>query len=155
MKKIKIFLASSIREFQKERIAIGDLFRQIQNDVIDLGIRLDLFMCEFEDNSMSLGRMQERYNDKLKESNVFIMLIGKKVGKYTIEEYNVSKENSLIKRYILFEICKNDESIDLFKKDLEKDLLKGYDHKIYNFKNEKELLDNIKDIIDEVLGDVK
>ena len=76
MKKIKIFLASSIREFQKERIAIGDLFRQIQNDVIDLGIRLDLFMCEFEDNSMSLGRMQERYNDKLKESNVFIMLIG-------------------------------------------------------------------------------
>ena len=78
MKKIKIFLASSIREFEKERIAIGDIVRQIQNRIIDDGIRLDLFMCEFADNSMSNGRMQERYNDELRKSDIFIMLIGKK-----------------------------------------------------------------------------
>ena len=155
MKKIKIFLASSIREFQKERIAIGDLFRQIQNDVIDLGIRLDLFMCEFEDNSMSLGRMQERYNDKLKESDIFIMLIGKKVGKYTIEEYNVSKENDLIKRYILFQDIESDISVKDFKEILKNDYNTGINHIIYNFKNEKELLNSIQEIISNVLGEVE
>ena len=155
MKKIKIFLASSIREFQKERIAIGDLIRQIQNDVIDDGIRIDLFMCEFEDNSMSLGRMQERYNDKLRKSDIFIMLIGKKAGRYTKEEYDISKEKSSMKRYILFQDIESDNSVKDFKEILKNDYNTGINHIIYNFKNEKELLNSIQEIISNVLGDVK
>lgn len=155
MKKIKIFLASSIREFQKERIAIGDLIRQIQNDVIDDGIRLDLFMCEFADNSMSNGRMQERYNDELRKSDIFIMLIGKKAGEFTIEEYEVSKEVNKIKRYILFQDIESDNSVKDFKEILKNDYNTGINHIIYNFKNEKELLNSIQEIISNVLGDVK
>ena len=155
MKKIKIFLASSIREFEKERIAIGDIVRQIQNRIIDDGIRLDLFMCEFADNSMSNGRMQERYNDELRKSDIFIMLIGKKAGEFTIEEYEVSKEVNKIKRYILFQDIESDNSVKDFKEILKNDYNTGINHIIYNFKNEKELLNSIQEIISNVLGDVK
>lgn len=155
MKKIKIFLASSIREFEKERIAIGDIVRQIQNRIIDDGIRIDLFMCEFADNSMSNGRMQERYNDELRKSDIFIMLIGKKAGEFTIEEYEVSKEVNKIKRYILFQDIESDNSVKDFKEILKNDYNIGINHIIYNFKNEKELLNSIQEIISNVLGDVK
>lgn len=151
MKKYKIFLASSITEFKHERIAIGDIIRQIQNKLIDDGIRIDLFMCEYEDNSMSLGRMQERYNDKLRASDVFIMLIGQRAGQFTIEEYDVSKECSSIKRYILFKECLEDESVKNFKEKLQIDLQDGYQHFNYLFKNEEELVKIIYEIIKNIL----
>jgi len=153
MKKIKIFLASSIREFEKERIAIGDIVRQIQNRIIDDGIRLDLFMCEFADNSMSNGRMQERYNDELRKSDIFIMLIGKKIGEFTIEEYEVSKEVNKIKRYILFQDIESDNTVLELKNILENDKQKGIEHTITIFQKDEELPLIVKDIIEQnVIG---
>lgn len=153
MKKIKIFLASSIREFEKERIAIGDIVRQIQNRIIDDGIRLDLFMCEFADNSMSNGRMQERYNDELRKSDIFIMLIGKKAGEFTIEEYEVSKEVNKIKRYILFQDIESDNTVLELKNILENDKQKGIEHTITIFQKDEELPLIVKDIIEQnVIG---
>ncbi len=153
MKKIKIFLASSIREFEKERIAIGDIVRQIQNRIIDDGIRLDLFMCEFADNSMSNGRMQERYNDELRKSDIFIMLIGKKAGEFTIEEYEVSKEVNKIKRYILFQDIESDNTVLELKNFLENDKQKGIEHTITIFQKDEELPLIVKDIIEQnVIG---
>lgn len=153
MKKIKIFLASSIREFEKERIAIGDIVRQIQNRIIDDGIRLDLFMCEFADNSMSNGKMQERYNDELRKSDIFIMLIGKKAGEFTIEEYEVSKEVNKIKRYILFQDIESDNTVLELKNILENDKQKGIEHTITIFQKDEELPLIVKDIIEQnVIG---
>ena len=153
MKKIKIFLASSIREYEKERIAIGDIVRQIQNRIIDDGIRLDLFMCEFADNSMSNGKMQERYNDELRKSDIFIMLIGKKAGEFTIEEYEVSKEVNKIKRYILFQDIESDNTVLELKNILENDKQKGIEHTITIFQKDEELPLIVKDIIEQnVIG---
>lgn len=156
MKKIKIFLASSIVEFKNIRIMIGDIVRQIQNKVIEDNIRLDLFMCEYEDNSMNKDRMQERYNDKLRESNIFIMLIGKNVGEFTKEEYEVSKEINNLKRYILFQKVEINDTVNKFKNKLESDKLKNIENNIYQFGNEEELTNIIKEIIEKntKLGEV-
>ncbi len=148
MKKIKIFLASSIVEFKNIRNLVGDTIRQIQNKLIDDGIRLDLFMCEYANNTMSKGRMQERYNDELRKSDIFIMIIGKKVGEFTIEEYEVSKEINAIKRYILFQNIESDNTVFEFKKNLENDKQKGIEHTIILFKKE-ELSSIVKNIIKE------
>ena len=156
MKKIKIFLASSIVEFKNIRIMIGDIVRQIQNKVIEDNIRLDLFMCEYEDNSMNKDRMQERYNDKLRESNIFIMLIGKNIGEFTKEEYEVSKEINNLKRYILFQKVEINDTVNKFKNKLESDKLKNIENNIYQFGNEEELTNIIKEIIEKntKLGEV-
>ena len=43
---IKIFLASSINEFEKERNKIGDLVRRMQDELLEKGIRINLFECQ-------------------------------------------------------------------------------------------------------------
>ncbi len=77
MKKFQLFLASSINEFKNERTEIGNFFRKVENELIDYDIRTSLFECEFCDNSIENGRMQEKYNEVIRISDVFIMLVGK------------------------------------------------------------------------------
>ena len=90
MQKYQIFLASSINEFKDERNEIGDLIRKIQDILIDYEIKIKLFECEFFDNTIALGRKQGEYNEQIKKSQSFIMLVGSKLGQYTLEEYNIA-----------------------------------------------------------------
>ena len=55
MQKVKIFLASSIVEFKKERNLIGDVVRKLQDEWIEKEIRIKLFECEFFENNLVLG----------------------------------------------------------------------------------------------------
>ena len=64
MEKLKVFLASSISEFKDLRNEIGDLVRVLQNRLIDENVIIDLFECEFADNTMVMERMQETYNNE-------------------------------------------------------------------------------------------
>jgi len=122
MKKIKIFLASSVNEFKNERNMIGDLIRQIQDKVIDEGIKINLFECEFFDNNISaIGRKQEEYNEEIRKSDVFIMLIGSKAGEFTVEEYKVAQKVQGLQRHIIFKDCDSDESVIRLKSILSSD----------------------------------
>jgi len=142
MKKIKIFLASSVNEFKNERNMIGDLIRQIQDKVIDEGIKINLFECEFFDNNISaIGRKQEEYNEEIKKSDIFIMLIGSKAGEFTVEEYKVAEKVQGLQRHIIFKNCECDESVINFKK-----TLNSSDY-IYNYKETVELKNIINNII--------
>lgn len=107
----QIFLASSLDEFKSERNEIGDFIRKIQDILIDYNIRLRLFECEFYDNSVAFKRKQEEYNDEIKKSKMFLMLVGKKIGVYTLEEYHVAQENHVPYIYILFKKQEHDKSI--------------------------------------------
>ncbi len=145
---IKIFLASSINEFETERNKIGDLVRRMQDDLLEKGIRINLFECEFEDNSMVKGRKQEQYNQKLRESDVMILLIGKRAGEYTVEEYDVSKEVKGIRRFIFFKKCDADDSVAKFREKLGNDVLNGgFKNKIKEYDEEEELYNKVKEII--------
>lgn len=145
---IKIFLASSINEFENERNKIGDLVRKMQNDLLEKGIRINLFECEFEDNSMVKGRKQEQYNQKLRESDIMILLIGNRVGEFTDEEYEVSKEAKEIKRFIFFKNCEVDDSVIKFREKLGTDVYEsGLENKIKEYDEEERLYEEVKKII--------
>ena len=118
MNKFQIFLASSINEFKEQRNEIGDFIRKIQDVLIDYDIIIKLFECEFHDNSIGIGRKQEEYNQEIEKSQIFLMLVGKKVGQYTLEEYNVAIQSNVPYIHVLFEKVKHDSSVQNFKENL-------------------------------------
>ena len=147
MKKVKLFLASSIREFKNERNFIGDCIRKIQDKVIDDEIRINLFECEFFDNSIYRnGRKQDEYIKELTDTDIFIALIGKTVGEFTLEEYNNAKIYNVPHIYCIFSNASHDEKVE----DLIADL-KNNNYIKYTYTTWDELEIVIKEILKEVL----
>jgi len=123
MKRIKIFLASSITEFEEERLELKDFVRRQEDVLIDNNIRIRLFMCEYADNTIAIGRKQGEYNAEIEDSDIFFMLVGKKLGEYTLEEYryaqNVLKSKGKPLVYIAFKQCgETNEEVKMFLKEV-------------------------------------
>lgn len=93
MQTIKIFLASSVVEFKRERRELAAFVNSINNITVKKDIFLELKMCEDIDNAMALERKQDEYNEYIKDSDYLLMLFGKTVGQYTIEEFDVAREH--------------------------------------------------------------
>lgn len=91
MKTIKIFLASS-DELTDDRNAFGNLVRRLDKIYEKRGIRIELFEWEDYDAAYNDRRKQDEYNDQIKSSDMFLALFHTKVGKFTIEEFNVATE---------------------------------------------------------------
>lgn len=91
MKIIKIFLASS-DELLEDRIAFGDFVRRLDSLYKKRGISIELFKWEDFEAYYTKRRKQDEYNDKIKESDFFLALFHTKAGKFTIEEFNVAKD---------------------------------------------------------------
>ena len=121
MNKIKIFLASSIVEFKSIRNKIGEYVLEYNNEYIEKGKKIKLFECEFHDEAISpLDRKQDEYMEVLKKSDIFLMLIGKKLGNYTKEEYQVALDNNIERHIIFFKTNEEDNTVIEFKKHLRK-----------------------------------
>ena len=91
MKTIKIFLASS-EEMDYDRMVFGNLVRRLDDIYEKRGLRIKLFEWEDHDAAFNDRRKQDEYNDKVKESDVFLALFHKKAGKFTVEEFDVASE---------------------------------------------------------------
>lgn len=87
---INLFLASSMEDLQMDRREIGDFIRSLNDRYLDRELYFRLFICENEDIAMADGRKQEQYNQFILDSQLFVILIFKKAGEYTIEEFNVA-----------------------------------------------------------------
>ena len=123
-------MASSIVEFEKQRIEIGYLLGKIQNKLIDYDIEIELFKCEYDTACVSKSlRKQDKTNIELSKSNIFIMLVGKRTGKYTIEEFLLANSFNNIQKNIIFYEDKNKSESDM------KDIL--------NFKDKIRKMDNV------------
>ena len=121
MDKINIFLASSIVEFKSIRNKIGEYVLEYNNEYIEKGKKIKLFECEFHDEAISpLDRKQDEYMEVLKKSDIFLMLIGKKLGNYTKEEYQVALDNNIERHIIFFKTNEEDNTVIEFKKYLRK-----------------------------------
>ncbi|MBR2890056.1 MAG: tetratricopeptide repeat protein [Oscillospiraceae bacterium] len=92
MKRIKIFLASSIEDLREDRLQLGDFFRQINEIYLDRGIHFSLIKCEDYDNSMAAGGKQQEYDREIRESELVFFLFFRKVGDYTRHELEVALE---------------------------------------------------------------
>ena len=93
MKKIKIFIASSIDEIKTDRIEIGDFFRQLNEIYIDKGIHFSLIKCEDYDNALVSGGKQLEYDAEIRDSVLSFFLFFKKIGDYTRHEFEVALES--------------------------------------------------------------
>lgn len=91
MKQITIFLASSISEFSKERVALRAFCADLGDILDDYDYDVKLFACEDYDKAIQSTRTQEKYNEFIKmPCDIFFNLYGTKAGKYTIEEMDVA-----------------------------------------------------------------
>ena len=95
MRTIKIFLASS-DELRQERIAFGNLVRQLDNIYMKRGIHIHLDVWEELDAAFHFRkRKQDEYDEKVRQSDIFVAMFYTRAGQYTLEELDVAiDENS-------------------------------------------------------------
>ena len=92
MKRVKIFLASSIEDLREDRLQVGDFFRQLNEIYLDSGIHFSLIKCEDYDNSMASGGKQQEYDREIRGSELVFFLFFRKVGECTKHEFEVALE---------------------------------------------------------------
>lgn len=90
MKIIKFFIASSIDEFFTERQSLKAFISQLNDIYIRRGIYFELILCEYLSNAIQKYGSQEMYNSKIRECDYFYILVGKDLGEYTLQEYEVA-----------------------------------------------------------------
>lgn len=94
MKEIHIFLASSIVEFEKERVILGDFIRSLNDIYVSQGLYFYLDKCEDISKAVGETRKQNEYNNKIENADLFYVLFGKKApGDYTLEEFETARKS--------------------------------------------------------------
>lgn len=93
MKRIRIFLASSIIDLKFDRIEIGNFFRQLNDIYIENGIYFDLVMCEDYDNGIALSGKQSEIDKLLCDSELVFFVFFNRVGEYTRHEFEIALDS--------------------------------------------------------------
>lgn len=91
MKTLRIFLASS-NELEDDRKEFELFIGRENNKLSSRGIRLEVVIWEFFQDSISNTRLQDEYNEAIRKSDFVVCLFFTKVGKYTEEEFNTAYE---------------------------------------------------------------
>ncbi len=86
---IKIFLASSA-ELKEEREQFEIFIHRENQQLYKKGIFIELILWENFIDAMSKTRLQDEYNNVVKNSDIFVSLFFTKVGKYTKEEFETA-----------------------------------------------------------------
>jgi len=122
---IKVFMASS-DELAADRAVFGNLVRRMNDLYRKHGIYIELFQWEDFDAAYGRERKQEEYNEKIRESDMFLAFFHKKAGEFTVEEFHVAMdEYSKKQRPVVYTYSRNltpeeeeTEELQLFKRDL-------------------------------------
>jgi formylglycine-generating enzyme required for sulfatase activity len=85
----QIFLASS-SELLEDRKEFELLISRKNKELVKQGVFLELVIWEDFLDVMSQERLQEEYNQAIRECDLFVMLCFTKVGKFTQEEFEVA-----------------------------------------------------------------
>jgi len=85
----KIFLASS-SELEDDRREFEIFINRKNKDWVGKGIFLELIVWEDFLDAVSKTRLQDEYNQAIRECDVFVMLFCTKVGPYTEEEFETA-----------------------------------------------------------------
>ena len=91
VKTIRIFLASSA-ELREDRDAFDLYFRQQNDRLRKQGLYLEIIRWENFLDAMSTTRLQDEYNQAIRNCDVFVSLFKTKTGKYTKEEFEVAHQ---------------------------------------------------------------
>ncbi|WP_425638141.1 hypothetical protein ACPUEN_01875 [Algoriphagus yeomjeoni] len=91
MKTIRIFIASS-SELKGDREEFRAFISRENDRLHTKGIYLKLEQWEFFKDSISSTRLQDEYNEAIRQSDLVLCLFYTKVGKYTAEEFYTAYE---------------------------------------------------------------
>jgi|694.fasta_scaffold18477_2 Leucine-rich repeat (LRR) protein len=86
---IKILLAST-SDLKEDREAFDLYFRQANDRLLKQGIYLEILRWETFLDAMSETRLQDEYNEAVRNSDIFVSLFKTKTGKYTAEEFDIA-----------------------------------------------------------------
>jgi hypothetical protein len=140
MKKIKLFLASS-SELKEDREHFEIFIYRKSKAWFDKGIFLDLNIWEDFLDAMSTDGLQSEYNKAVADSDIFVLLVQNKVGKFTAEEFENAfgqfKENH---KPFIFTYFKTPNTQN--RKDLQS--RKAFEDKLKNLKHYKTVYENIE-----------
>lgn len=89
MRAVKLFLASS-SELKEDRTEFEILIGRKNTDWLSQGVQLQLIIWEDFLDAVSKTRLQDEYNQAIRESDIFVMLFYTKVGRYTEEEFDTA-----------------------------------------------------------------
>ena len=64
----------------------------MENALIDHGVSLRMFVCEYADNAIADGRKQDDFSREIDDCDIFLILVGKRLGAFTLEEYDYALE---------------------------------------------------------------
>ncbi|MEE0937280.1 MAG: tetratricopeptide repeat protein [Bacteroidales bacterium] len=139
MKEIKVFLASS-EELKYDRLAFSDLIRKLDNIYEKRGIRIKLFQWEDFDAAYNDKRKQDEYNEYIKQSDLFLALFRTKAGKFTVEEFelarNEHREKGLPKPHVYCRDLEQGETEDATLTEFKQRLFAEMGHFFARYKNE-------------------
>lgn len=93
MKKIKIFLASSIEDLKLDRLEIGNFFNELNDIYLNRGIYFSLIKCENYEKAMAQLGKQLQYDEEIRDSELVFFLFFTKVGDYTRHEFEVARQS--------------------------------------------------------------
>jgi len=85
----KLFLASS-RELEEDRKEFEIFINRKNKDWVVKGVFLELVVWEDFLDAISKTRLQDEYNNEIRQCDVFVMLFSTKVGQYTEEEFETA-----------------------------------------------------------------
>jgi Leucine-rich repeat (LRR) protein len=86
---IRIFLASSA-ELREDRDAFDLYFRQQNDKFLKKGVYLEIVRWENFLNAISETRLQDEYNEAVRNCDIFVSLFFTKTGKFTEEEFDAA-----------------------------------------------------------------
>lgn len=153
MKKVRIFIASSA-EIDDDK-QMFDLYFSEKNKLYrDKNIDFDQKTWKDFNSSIAEFRLQDRYNDYIRQCDIVIFLFHTKLGTYTTEELEVAtkiyKENKYRKPkiYVYFKENDADESLQNFKQYCENvlghfcDIYTDYQDLYLKFDKQLQILEN-------------
>lgn len=139
MKEIKVFLASS-EELKYDRLAFSDLIRKLDNIYEKRGIRIRLFQWEDFDAAYNDKRKQDEYNEYIKQSDLFLALFRTKAGQFTVEEFelarNEHREKGSPKPHVYCRDLEQGETEDATLSEFKQRLFDEMGHFFARYKNE-------------------
>ncbi|MCH5174572.1 MAG: DUF4062 domain-containing protein [Prevotellaceae bacterium] len=107
MKTVKVFVASSITEFEEERIYLGGYVRKLKDSLTGMGHKVRLFLSEDESINSQLF-----YDRNIENSDIFIALIGSHLGEFTKHEIvDVADRCAQIRKKILVLTSENSTTL--------------------------------------------
>jgi len=152
MKEISIFLASS-GKLSEERTEIERLIARMNDNLIHKGIYLRLRIWEKLSSTFETGRKQDKFNDEVLKSDIFLCLVYDRIGQFSKEEFDKAY-NGLLgngkpqKMYVFFNnmpIKPDDIPEDYHSVTELKELIRKYEQIYNSYENIDELIRKVKD----------